>query len=71
MAWAIGYILLELYIRQASKCDAMGLQAMKRLLCTWFGNCHALFGLSELLGHMFTVWEWDWNMALYAFANFG
>ena len=65
MAWVIGYILLELYIGQASKYDAMGLQPMKRLLYTWFGNCHALFGLSELLGHMYAVWGWDWNMALY------
>ena len=38
---------------------------MKRLLYTWFGNCYALFGLSELLGHMYAVWGWDWTMAFY------
>ena len=43
----------------------MGLKPMKRLLYTWFGNCYTLFGLSELLGHMYAVWGWDWSMALY------
>ena len=54
----------EVECRQASKCDAMGFKPMKRLLYTWFGNCYALFGLSELLGHMYAVWGWDWSMAL-------
>ena len=64
MAWVIGCALLELYIGQASKCDVGGLKPMKKLLYTWFDNCYALFGLSELLGHMYAVWGWDWSTAL-------
>ena len=48
--------ILELGIGQASKCDAVGLKPMKRLLYSWFGNFYALFGLSELLGHMYALW---------------
>ena len=43
----------------------MGLQPMKRLLYTWFGNYYALFGLSKLIGHIYAVWGGDWSMALY------
>ena len=43
----------------------MGLQPIKRLLYTWFGNCYALFGLCELIGHIYAVWGWDWSMTLY------
>ena len=39
---------------------------MKRLLYTWFVNFYALFALSTLLGHMYAVWGWDWNMAFNA-----
>ena len=28
---------------------------MKRLQYTWFDNCYALFGLSELLGHLYAL----------------
>ena len=38
---------------------------MKKLLYTWFANCYALFGLSELIDHMYAVWGWDWSMAFY------
>ena len=43
----------------------MGFKPMKRILFTWFDNYYALFGLSELLGHMYAVWGWDWSVAFY------
>ena len=56
--------MLELYIGRARKCDVVGLKAMKRLMYTWFSNCYVPFWLSELLGHMYALWGWDWSMAL-------
>ena len=43
----------------------MGFKPIKRLLYTWFNNYYTLFGLSELMGYIYTVWGWDWSMAFY------
>ena len=61
----LGYAKLELDAGQVRKGDAMSFKPMKRLLYTWFSNCYAWFGLSELIGHMYAMYGWDWSMAFY------
>ena len=53
----IGCAKFELGVGLAHQYNAMGFKPIKRLPYTLFENFYALFGMNELLGHIYAVWD--------------